>query len=83
MSAVHPDGGAPLIGDVPKTMQAAHITSYGQPLALAELPCPQVSSLEDGHVLLRVHAVAVQPADIKTRLGKVKAIKGKPTIDNP
>ena len=83
MNTVHPDENAALLDDVPMTMQAAHITSYGQPLTLDELPCPQVSSLEDGHVLLRVHAVAVQPADIKTRLGKVKAIKGKPTMDNP
>jgi NADPH:quinone reductase-like Zn-dependent oxidoreductase len=82
MSAIHPEG-APLIGNVPETMLAAHITGYGQPLALAELACPQVSSLEDGHVLLRVHTVALHPADTKTRLGKVKAIKGKPTIDNP
>lgn len=70
--------------DVPAQMQAACITRHGKTaLKLAEMPCPSPEKLEAGYLLLRVHVVSIQPADVKTRNGSVKPIMGKPSDTNP
>jgi NADPH:quinone reductase-like Zn-dependent oxidoreductase len=65
-------------------MRAARITRYGpHELALGDVPLPTAQTLEEGHVLVRVHVVALNPADVKTRRGTIGAVKGKPTPTHP
>ncbi|MDO9405482.1 MAG: zinc-dependent alcohol dehydrogenase family protein [Polaromonas sp.] len=53
---------------IPTTMRAQLMSSHGGPevLQAAEMPVP---ALQPGHVLVRVHATAVNPIDLKIRQG--------------
>src|SRR6185436_20729303 len=53
------------------TMRAVRVYQYGSPdqLQLETIPRPQP---QVGEVLVRVHAVGVLPADVKTRQGYFK-----------
>ena len=57
-------------------MRAAFITRYGRDaLNVGTLPEPV---LERGNVLLKVHYVALNPVDIKTRAGKIRSVRPTP-----
>ena len=65
-------------------MRAAYITRYAaDALQLGELPHPSMDTLDTGHVLIRVHYVAINPVDVKTRRGSIKAIRGTPSVKHP
>jgi propanol-preferring alcohol dehydrogenase len=46
---------------IPKTMKAAFVTAFGQPLTIGELPVPQPA---DGEVLIRIEACGVCHTDV-------------------
>lgn len=52
-----------------KTMRAAVIENYNQPLQLTELPQPEISATE---VLVKIVAASLNPIDLKTQAGQVK-----------
>src|SRR6185312_4831500 len=62
---------------IPKTMRAAVITKFGGPevLEVQERPVPTPSANE---ILVRVHASALNRADIHQREGNYPAPKGAP-----
>ncbi|ORZ41595.1 chaperonin 10-like protein [Catenaria anguillulae PL171] len=65
-------------------MLAAFMKRYGRDaLQLDQLPIPTTESLQAGEVLIRVHAVSLQPADYKTRDGSVQSLRGTPTESSP
>lgn len=64
-------------------MEAAYIKGYGvDRLEVGQLPVPS-DPLPSGSVLVRVAAVALNPADFKMRSGELKVMRGKPGPSNP
>jgi NADPH:quinone reductase-like Zn-dependent oxidoreductase len=84
--ATHPDAvdKSVLLGASQSTMRAAVITRYGaHELKLAEVSQPTIETLEEGHVLVRVQLVALNPVDVKTRRGATPSVRGTPTRARP
>ncbi|KAI9346250.1 chaperonin 10-like protein [Obelidium mucronatum] len=68
--------------DAKALAQSAYITKYGKTqLTIGLLPIP--TQIPPNHVLIKVHAVALQPADVKIRNGSLKVIKGSPSPKTP
>lgn len=49
-----------------RTMNAAVVHTYGEPLLVSRIPLP---TLRDGHALIKVEASGVNPLDTKIRIG--------------
>ncbi|KAJ3003412.1 UNVERIFIED_CONTAM: hypothetical protein HDU68_005712, partial [Siphonaria sp. JEL0065] len=82
MSKIAPTNDSSL--DPKNYFQSVYITKYGkQNLTYGPLPKRQHFSLPQNHVLLKIHTVALQPADVKIRNGSLKVIKGNPTPKTP
>ena len=52
---------------MPRTMNAAILDAYGEPLRSGQIPVPE---LRPGHVRVRVEASGVNPLDTKIRVGQ-------------
>lgn len=69
---------------LPSETQCAFFESFGPTsLKVGNLACPTPSDLGTGEVILRVHVVALNPADYKMRKGEVNPIQGKPSRKKP
>jgi alcohol dehydrogenase len=67
-----------------ESMRAAYIMSYGKTeLQIGERPSLSDADLGAEQVLLQVHVVALNPADIKMRKGEVKVFNKPPSLKNP
>lgn len=61
-----------MVTDIPTSMRAIALAAYGKPSQydIATLPTPQVT--KEDEVLIRVHAAAINPIDVKLAAGEAK-----------
>lgn len=70
--------------DGAQSMRAAFITHYSKSaLQVGDRPLLTEADLGSRQVLVRVHVVALNPADIKIRKGEIKVFNKAPSEKNP